>query len=170
MYFWHGPGGETWAPGVANPKYGDVMLANTMDATTKGSPSLTLHEQCTGDYEPGWGIGLGPDPYPWGSATGYRFPIYNPGIGTYSVHGGEAQAGYLASVGQSMFRPRMARNSDGFLTPDDPLAYPRVWRTYVYYSPGNINGNGSSCSDEYKQIWKTVTQNFGVSEVVITEY
>jgi hypothetical protein len=170
MYFWHGPGGETWSPGVATPLFGDVMLGNTIDATTKGSPSLALHEQCAGDYEPGWGIGLGPDPYPYGAATGYRLPIYNDQIGTYSVHPGATQAGSLASVNISMFRPRMARNSDGFLTPDNPSSYPRVWRTYVYYTPGNINGNGSSCANEYKQIWKTFTQNFGISEVVITEY
>jgi len=75
----------------------------------------------------------------------------------------------LASVGQSMFRPRMARNSDGFILPDDPNGYPRTWTTYVYYTPDNINGNGSNCNDNYKQIWKSQTQNFGVTQVVVTE-
>ncbi|MBI2687331.1 MAG: hypothetical protein HYX27_13515 [Acidobacteria bacterium] len=156
--YWYGPGGETYASGTL-VKFGDVLLGGSLDASTKGSPSLTFHETCTGNNVPGYGIGINPDPYPYGSGTGYRSPIPATGI---------IQSGTVNVISTSMFRPRMARNSQGFLDPDNPSSNPRTWTTYVYYTPGAIN-TGSNCSDNYHQVWKSTSQNFGVSEVVITE-
>ena len=142
------------------------MLGGTVDEAAIGSPSVVFHEQCTGNYMPGYGVGMNPDPYPYQpSNQTTRFIGTNPN----QIQGGVLQAGAIASTGPSLFRPRMARNSDGFILPDNPGGYPRTWTTFLYYTPGDINGNGSSCGDNYKQIWKTQTQNFGVSQVIIKE-
>ncbi|MCX6591157.1 MAG: hypothetical protein NTZ56_06505 [Acidobacteria bacterium] len=157
-YYWYGPGGETWASGSL-VKFGDLMLAGTLDAATKGAPSLVLHEGCTGNNVPGYGIGINADPYPYSGSTGYRTPIPAESY---------IQAGTLNSIGSSMFRPRMARNSAGFIEPSASTGSSRTWTTYVYYTPGQINTSGN-CSDDYHQIWKTTIQNVGVTEVTITE-
>lgn len=157
---WYGPGGQTYFDSTSPVKFGDVILGGTLDSDTLGHPSLAFHESCTGNQVVGYGIGINPDPYPYSVATGNRSPTPATGI---------TQTGLLSSVGTSMFRPRVARDSSGFIDPSSSASTYRTWTTFVYYTPGAININ-ANCNNDYKEVWKTNNQNFGVSEVVITEY
>jgi hypothetical protein len=69
--------------------------------------------------------------------------------------------------GPRMFRPRLARNEYGYLTPmPDVAGLPRTWQSFIYYNNAQV-GNSRECG--YSR-WFTADQRFSVSYIEIREH
>lgn len=164
IYFWYYRQ-TAYGPGGNNPvlHYPDVILAESLDAVTKGNPGIGFASRCRGTtdrYEHSRGVGFYPDPVPYDTPNNR-----NP-------QGGEHMDGILegwtndnGGAEARMFRPRLARNEHGYLTPVS--SSPKTWKTFLYYNDAQIYAGTDPCGGNYTN-W-TAYQWFSVSEVEITE-
>ena len=107
--------------------------------------------------------------YQYGKGIGF-FPNPTPTVG--SVQNGQGQAGPLLSTssdssGPRMFRPRLARDYEGYV----PLysgGSTRTWITWIFYNPTQINSHTTDGCDAYTRFLSS-DQRFDWSYLYITE-
>lgn len=138
--------------------YPDAILLGSLDAAGQGNPGVGLQSTCQNtDHRYQYAVGI----------------AYFPNPQSNTAHWGDAYPGPLESTssdgnGPRMFRPRLARNEYGFI-PLSPLSGPsvKIWTTFVYYNPGQINGSsGDECS-RYSNLFGATS--FSVSQLQIFE-
>lgn len=156
------PGGSATSLGTPNPyrgirEYPDLMLAQSADESTLGNPGFAVADGCdtrsySGPFNYGTGLGYFPDPV-------HTNRIAQDGI---AVFGGLSSVS-SDSYGPRMFRPRLARNEYGYITPSSTS--PRIWNTYVVYNDLQTGTSSDRCG--YGN-WNS-TQRFSISTVSIME-
>jgi hypothetical protein len=166
--YWYGPSATPWSPD-AGSLFPDVMLGGAYGMADYGSPAIKFGESCVGGstrFRPLRYAGYWPDPYPLNGQTGILRRSRRP-TGPLPVAIETVTESGAVTVGGSGFRPRLARNPNGFLDPE-PGSEPKQWRTFLYYTVSPINNTDAETCNGYTAS-KTTVQKLGVSEVVITE-
>lgn len=160
---WYGPTSPVLGSNMGE-LYPDVILAGSLDAPTYGDISFTLGNgffSGQAAYRPVVGLGFYNAPYS---------PSYNgQWIASQPIATFNSNPGYYntviatTGVNNSGFRPRFARNPNGYLDP----APGNHWITYVYYTSNQV-GLDSDTADNYTQ-YQNVDGMIGVSKITIIE-
>jgi hypothetical protein len=143
--------------------YSDAVLAQSLDESTLGNPGIGVESACATS-------GSSPNLYQYGLGIGfYANPLPNVG----PVSDGVFQVGPLESVaadsyGPRMFRPTLARGSDGYVPLYNGNSSSRGWMTWMFYVPTQVNQKTTDGCDSYSN-YLSDSQSIGVSLVFITE-
>jgi hypothetical protein len=141
--------------------YPDILLTGSLDDSTFGPPGLGVQSSC-------WTSGSDADLYQYSRILGY-FPSPTKSNALGGVAAGEAiRSIYYDSHGDRSFRPRFARNSQGFVPLSSSTPTSRTWSTFALYNPIQITQNSSDGCSNYTR-WNTSDQQFAFSLVTITE-
>jgi hypothetical protein len=140
---------------VLNP---DVILANSLEESTSGDPSIAIGSDQSCSTAFGSALAF------WSTLVPYYFGSYVGSIGAGPDNAlginSKMVAGTFPSSGNGIDDPKFARNNYGYLEPT-PGVSPTTWHSYIYYGVKDFG------------TWKNQNPGepggFRVSEVIITE-
>jgi len=139
----------------------DALLASSLDDASYGPPAIGLASSC-------YISGSDANKYQYSRVLGY-FPAQVSATTLDGMGAGEAVRSIsYDSHGERTFRPRLARNSHGFVPLTSSTDTSRTWYTFVMYNPTQITRNSSDGCGNYTR-WNSTDQKFAFSTITITE-